>query len=130
VAERLRQATAEGRLQTEELEQRLESALSARTYGQLDALVADLPGSRVLAPRERGLSRVTPSLTLVLSVLCALTIVAAVLLAISGIVATWWLWVAVGWWFFGRRRCRPYGRHRHYWYTSGPPTGPSAPRLG
>jgi len=131
VAERLREATGEGRLHTEELEQRLERALSSRTYGQLDALVADLPGARLAAPRERGLSRVRPALTLALSAVLAVAIVAAVLLAVSGVVAAWWLWALAGWWFFGRRRCRPYGmRHRHRWYTSGPPTGPSAPRLG
>jgi hypothetical protein len=131
VAERLREATAEGRLRTEELEQRLESALSASTYGQLDALVADLPGSRVIAPRERALSQVRPALTIALSVVLALTVVAAVLLAVSGVVAAWWLWALAGWWFFGRRRCRPYGvRRRHDWYAPRPPTGPSAPRLG
>jgi hypothetical protein len=43
IAERLREATAEGRLGTEELEQRLGAALSARTYGELEPLVSDLP---------------------------------------------------------------------------------------
>ena len=43
VAERLRRAAAEGRLLTEELEERLGAALSAKTYGELDAIVSDLP---------------------------------------------------------------------------------------
>ena len=43
VADRLRHAAAEGRLLAEELEDRLGAAFSARTYGQLDALVSDLP---------------------------------------------------------------------------------------
>ncbi len=43
VVDRLRAATAEGRLLIAELEQRLEVAFSARTYGELDALVDDLP---------------------------------------------------------------------------------------
>jgi hypothetical protein len=43
VAERLRHATTEGRLTAGELEDRLHHALSARTYGELDAVVADLP---------------------------------------------------------------------------------------
>jgi hypothetical protein len=56
VAERLRRATVEGRLSAEELEGRLEELYSARTYGELDALVADLPvirsgHGRVPAPR-------------------------------------------------------------------------------
>lgn len=42
-AERLRIAAGEGRLTLEELDVRLEAALSARTYGELDALVDDLP---------------------------------------------------------------------------------------
>jgi hypothetical protein len=43
VAERLRHATAEGRLSTDELEERVGALYGARTYGELDALVADLP---------------------------------------------------------------------------------------
>jgi hypothetical protein len=39
----LRHATAEGRLTPQELEERLEALFAARTYGELDALVADLP---------------------------------------------------------------------------------------
>ncbi len=45
VAERLHHATVEGRLHAEELDQRLGVALSARTYGELEPLVADLPGA-------------------------------------------------------------------------------------
>jgi hypothetical protein len=52
IAERLRQATAEGRLQTDELEQRLGTALSARTYGELEPLVADLPEPPAAPPRR------------------------------------------------------------------------------
>jgi hypothetical protein len=43
VVERLRVAAGDGRLTAEELEERLESALTARTYGELERLVADLP---------------------------------------------------------------------------------------
>jgi Domain of unknown function (DUF1707) len=42
-AEKLRVAATEGRIGFEELDDRLGQALSARTYGQLRALVADLP---------------------------------------------------------------------------------------
>ncbi len=45
VAERLRRATGDGRLFSHELEERLAAALRARTYGELDAVVADLPGA-------------------------------------------------------------------------------------
>lgn len=50
VAERLRQAAVEGRITTDELEERLEAAAAARTYGELDPLVADLPVSRPAQP--------------------------------------------------------------------------------
>jgi len=46
VATMLRQACSEGRLDTEELEQRVEVAYGARTRGELDAIVRDLPGAR------------------------------------------------------------------------------------
>jgi DUF1707 SHOCT-like domain len=52
VAERLRDATVEGRLLAEELDTRLGVALSARTYGELAPLVADLPGPRSVVVRD------------------------------------------------------------------------------
>lgn len=50
VAERLRHATVEGRLSPDELEDRLGALYSSRTYGELDALVADLPATSSPAP--------------------------------------------------------------------------------
>ncbi len=43
VVELLRVAAGDGRLTADELDQRLEAALTARTYGELAALTADLP---------------------------------------------------------------------------------------
>jgi len=43
VAERLRQAVTEGRLDLDEYDERLSKAYAARTYGDLDRLVRDLP---------------------------------------------------------------------------------------
>ncbi|MEU0391278.1 DUF1707 domain-containing protein [Streptomyces sp. NPDC006208] len=45
VAERLREAVAEGRLDMDEFEQRLDAAYRARTHGELAPLVRDLPVS-------------------------------------------------------------------------------------
>jgi hypothetical protein len=42
-AERIRQAAGEGRLTLDELDARLEAALSALTFGELDAVLGDLP---------------------------------------------------------------------------------------
>jgi len=47
----LRNATAEGRLTADELEERLEAALAARTFGDLAALTDDLPVEPDLLPR-------------------------------------------------------------------------------
>jgi Domain of unknown function (DUF1707) len=111
VAERLRHAAGEGRLLAEELEERLARALRARTYGELDPLVADLPHPR--APRRK----LTPSMIL-LRVMAGIAVLfaAAVVLAIAvflatGLLAGWALWLFIGWWFFGR--------HGRTWY--GPP---------
>ena len=117
-AERLRQAAAEGRLLTEELEQRLEASFSARTYGQLNALVADLPGRSLAAPAEtRRLPSLGSALALALAIPVTLAIVAAVVFAVTGVLLLWMLWLAVGWWFFGHHRRRVYrtgsGRSLH-----------------
>jgi hypothetical protein len=50
VAEQLRVAAGDGRLTADELDQRLEAALTARTYGELAALTADLPGVGAVTP--------------------------------------------------------------------------------
>lgn len=43
VAETLREAVAEGRLEMDEFEQRLDATYKARTHGELEPLVSDLP---------------------------------------------------------------------------------------
>jgi|SRR5947208_14114983 len=45
-ADQLRRAHVEGRLETAELEDRLELCYAAKTYGELDATIADLPRQR------------------------------------------------------------------------------------
>jgi hypothetical protein len=42
-ADRLREAAGDGRLDQDELEERLEAALQAKTYGELEVLTGDLP---------------------------------------------------------------------------------------
>jgi hypothetical protein len=55
VVEMLRVSAGDGRLTAEELDERLERAMTARTYGELAKLVADLPasGSVAAAPAPR-----------------------------------------------------------------------------
>ena len=50
VAGVLRDALAEGRLDMEEFEERLEATYKARTYGELAPITRDLPGAGVSAP--------------------------------------------------------------------------------
>ncbi len=59
VVELLRVAAGDGRLSAEELDDRLERALTARTYAELAALTADLPatpGSAVVPPGAGAVS--------------------------------------------------------------------------
>jgi uncharacterized protein DUF1707 len=67
--ERLRAAAAEGRLDPDELEERVSNALSARTQSDLDAVLRDLPAPHVPAPvpdrslilRERAAAFLVPN---------------------------------------------------------------------
>jgi hypothetical protein len=104
-AERLKAAAVEGRLLAHELEDRLALVLRARTYGELDAVVADLPGRRV-ARQARTYVMTAAVVAAAVAVIAVIALV--VTLVVTG-VAIWMFWVALGWWFFGRRRhaCRP-----------------------
>jgi DUF1707 SHOCT-like domain len=63
VVELLRVAAGDGRLTAEELDERLEAALTARTYGELAALTTDLPavpdsGLGAPVPEPKDLARI------------------------------------------------------------------------
>jgi hypothetical protein len=111
VTRRLQEASTEGRIAADELEQRVETALSARTYGELETVVADLPAAgRAFGERRRGwlvrLVRARPALVLAVAVPVAVAATVALVFAITGAVAVWALWACAGWFFFGRRRRR------------------------
>jgi hypothetical protein len=117
IAERLRQATVEGRLLAEELEQRLEALFVARTYGELDALIADLPARRVERRRQPAYGHwVVPAvaIAIVLPIIVAVVIAAAVFL-LTGAFTVWLVWLVAGWWFFGHRRRYSGPRRRIDW---------------
>lgn len=116
VAERLRKATAEGRLLAEELEERLEATFTARTYGELDAVVADLPGIPVRR-RERPRPPVlTPMHVVALFILAP--VILSLMLAAAVIVATvfsaWGVLLIVGWLVLGRGRRPNWGPNHPY----------------
>ena len=50
VIDRLQEAFADGRLADEEYDERLQRALSAKTFGELAALTRDIPGERLPQP--------------------------------------------------------------------------------
>ncbi len=105
VAERLRKAAVEGRLDTDELEERLETALSARTYGQLEPLLRDLPSRRrPRSARSRALTVGGTALLATLALTAVVLAAIAVLFIATGVFAGWLLWILVGWFFFGQRR--------------------------
>lgn len=105
VAERLRKAAVEGRLDTDELEERLELALAARTYGQLEPLLHDLPGRRHARSRSsRALAVGGTALAATLAVFAVVAVTIAVLFIVTGVFAGWLLWILAGWLFFGHRR--------------------------
>jgi DUF1707 SHOCT-like domain len=117
VADRLRHATAEGRLSAEELEDRLGSAFAARTYGELDPLVADIPG-QAIRRRERSHQllalRPVPLLMLFFLMPVVVSVVIAAVVVLATVFAAWAVLVALGLWFFGHGRRRAWmchGRH-------------------
>ncbi len=112
VADRLRRAAAEGRLLAEELEQRLSQAFRARTYGELDAIVSDLPGDSVASSARFAHPLVRPALALAIG-LAAVAVIAAVVLVIAGVLAVWGMWALLAWWLFG---CRARRAH-HHWHV-------------
>lgn len=136
IADRLRRATADGRLLAHELEERMARALRARTYGELDAVVADLPGERI-AHGSKGAAgrqgrRMPHALTLAVAIPVVIAAVAMVMalavFVVSGVFALWMVWVVLGWWFFGRGRHRHrhvhHHLHGHAHRHGGPPFGP------
>jgi small-conductance mechanosensitive channel len=90
VAERLREAAIEGRLEPHELEERLHRALRARTYGELDRLVGDLPRRSVTRQRRPVVPIAGMLLVATVRLFVALLVVAALVTALA-VTAAWWL---------------------------------------
>ena len=92
MAERLRAAAGEGRLTPEELEERLESAFSARTEAELEPLVADLPAPAPprRAPPARGTATTCAPTSRTMLLLVAIW-------ALTGAGYFWPIWPMLGW---------------------------------
>jgi Flp pilus assembly protein TadB len=95
VVDRLREAAGEGRLEPDELEQRVDGALRARTYGDLAELLADLPvDGRMPSPRARW--RTDPlarsavfGAGLLVAVIAAFAVVVVVAMLVLATAALW-----------------------------------------
>jgi hypothetical protein len=91
VAERLRAASAEGRLTAEELEERLEKAFSARTDAELEPLVDDLPApARAVVRRRRRDNEHVRAYVATMALLVAIW-------ALTGAGYFWPIWPMLGW---------------------------------
>jgi hypothetical protein len=99
VVERLRAAAGEGRLAAHELEHRVTAALKAKTYGELDATVVDLPvernGGRRRSGSGRALTTVREHPVLVVAAIPILVAIFAVVLAVMIVLTMLWAAVAV-----------------------------------
>ncbi len=124
VAERLRHAAVEGRLEPDELEERLHTALRARTYGDLRLLLSDLPAHP--PARQRRTADVMPAARVALAVAMRVAIALAVVvvaLVVAAVMAAWWVLWALVWLGVWRRRAAP---ARMRWDR---PRGPQRRRL-
>ena len=127
VAERLREHFAAGRLTSEELDERVDAALKAKTVGELRAVMADLPEPGPVGPRaeqERpdwtdrpvyGYRRRPRLLPLGLFLLLAVILLPSagfVFLALIKLILLFWLVICVAGVFAATR----FRRHaRRYW---------------
>jgi hypothetical protein len=99
---RLRDAAGEGRLEPDELEQRVGGALRARTYGDLAGLLVDLPGDGRVVLRRQGwrTSPLAQSAVLGAGLLVAVTVALALVALVVVLVlaaAAWWIALVLFW---------------------------------
>jgi Domain of unknown function (DUF1707) len=81
VVDQLRAHAAAGRLEPDELEERIGGAYGARYGNDLEAVLADLPAERRLRPERRHVRPAAPPLLLAV----------AALVAAAAITGSWWL---------------------------------------
>lgn len=111
VADQLRSAAVEGRISADELDERVGLALTARTYGDLNRLLVDLPVGRPRSRPRRRTAPVVAALALRLLVAIAVLAVVGVVLAVGAV----WLIVWGVIWLAMRGNCA-HRRHRTAWH--------------
>ncbi|MGO9900461.1 MAG: DUF1707 domain-containing protein [Solirubrobacteraceae bacterium] len=97
VTERLRQAAAEGRLLASELEERLARALRAKTYGELDATIFDLPSGQVSKRSgSHALARSHPLMAVAVVTTVTIAVAVVVAVVVAWFLMAWGLWLMIG----------------------------------
>ena len=131
VAALLREHHAAGRLTAEEFHERMEQALDAKTLGELDGLLADLPAIDLYQLPDASLRRPPPHLgrsllpadsnspvrftpgTVAMGAWAVVTSVLVAIWAVAAVVGggtwfPWWALIAIPWiWLVVRRSQRP-----------------------
>jgi hypothetical protein len=99
-ATRLGQALAQGYLEMDEYDRRLQTAFQTQTAGELRALVADLPLDRIRRadPRRRAACKAAArtSVRIHLAAFLAMTIVVLTVWAATGVTYFWPIWPILG----------------------------------
>jgi uncharacterized protein DUF1707/2TM domain-containing protein len=96
-ADRLREHAAEGRITIEELEERLDRVYSARTGGELDQVLQDLPRVRLPAERHRRQARRRKDFHAHLAPYVMVNLLLVVIWALTGAGYFWPIWPLLGW---------------------------------
>jgi hypothetical protein len=113
IVDRLHRAATEGRIASEELEQRVSVALKAKTYSELEATVADLP--RLRSQSRAGLERrrsvggwaVSTVRTNPMLLLLMIPVLAVAMAVVVTITVLWAVLMLLAMMFGGRRHHRP-----------------------
>jgi Domain of unknown function (DUF1707) len=114
----LRDHAAAGRLEPSELEERVEAALAARTVGDLEPLLADLP-RRPPAPAPSQPRRGAWRLPGAWAGFLRIGVVLVVIWALTGAGYFWPVWPLIGLAFFALKGgCRRSRRSRRAWRES------------
>ena len=96
VADRLRFAAGEGRLSSDELEERLEAAFAARTDAELAPLTADLPAP-VDDPGARRTRSRRPAMRPDFRPYVGVSVMLVAIWALTGMGYFWPIWPILGW---------------------------------
>ncbi|MFB8277204.1 DUF1707 domain-containing protein [Nocardia colli] len=95
IVEQLRHAMNEGRLTLHEYDDRLQQVYAAKTYGELNPVLADLPAQRV--SRSRDLKRIPQWVVVMWTPWVFVNMLTLLIWVATGAGYFWPFWVAVPW---------------------------------